>query len=140
MELYEILNTEKSKFNFLKGLLYLAKADGEIEIEEQQFFKNIAHNFSLDQVSIKEIETLFNAKEYTIEIEFEEQKQALLLLQEGIQLCHMDGKYELEEQATIYQIADLLSIDSDKVEKIENWVDEGIKWRNEGRKMIEGDA
>lgn len=139
MNIFEVLNTEESRYNFLLGILYLAKADGEISQDERSYFSNAVSGFELGEGYRKNIETLFDAVDYPIEIAFENSKQSRLLIQEGVQLCHMDGKYDLDEQALIYQMAEQLDIDEKIVESIEDWVKEGMAWRDRGNQMITGE-
>ena len=135
-DLTTIFDTEESKFNFLKGLIYLAKADGNVDDQERNFFLNAAANLNINEKYINKLNSLFDTEEYAIELEFSNRVQGRLLLQEGIQLCYLDGKYDIEEQAIIAHMGELLQIDDDTIEKIENWVLEGIQWRERGYAML----
>ena len=135
-DLTTIFNTEESKFNFLKGLIYLAKADGNVDPIERSFFINAGVNLDISEKNIDELNKLFDVEEYAIELEFSNRIQGKLLLQEGIQLCYLDGKYDIEEQAIVAYMGELLQIDDDSIEEIENWVLEGVKWRERGYAML----
>jgi tellurite resistance protein len=131
-----ILSSENSKYNFLKGLIYLAKADGQVDSDEKAFFIETGRQLNLAECKLVELDELFDAEEYAVELEFENKVQGNLLLQEGVQLCFLDGKYDVEEKAMIAYMGELLLIEEKKIIEIEEWVMEGVEWRERGYSIL----
>lgn len=137
MNINEILNSTNSKKNFLKGLILISKTDG-VEEEEKVFFEQAGMALQLDQNSIEEIESFWNKSD--IEIEFENKQQSLFFLREAIQLCYVDNGYTDNEKCMILKLAKMLEVNEEIVNKIEEWVVEGIKWSKKGEQIINMEA
>ena len=134
--LNKIYVTEDNKINFLKGLINLAKVDGFIAEDEITIVKNVAISMGLNLDYIDKIEREARSDKNIIDITFDTKQQSLLLIREGIQLCYVDGKYDVKEKAMIKEISDRLDISTDSVDRIEEWVKEGIIWSNRGLDLL----
>jgi hypothetical protein len=143
INILDILNTEKARINFIKGLIYISKAKEMregltgVETEELIFFRNAMISLQIDEKTQKELEEIINYTDITIDIAFDNKKQSLFFLREGIQICYVDGVYYDAEKDMIKEMADKLGIGMDIIEKIEKWVLEGIEWTKQGEKFLE---
>ncbi|MBC5628732.1 hypothetical protein H8S20_07505 [Clostridium sp. NSJ-6] len=136
MNINEILKTEESKKNFLIGLVFLAKVDGNIDETEKYFFLNAAEGLQLSEESQNAV-NLSWSQEIMSELKFENNREKLFFLMQGIQLSNIDNSYSDKERSFIYKVASDLAISNESVERIEAWVEEGIKWQNEGIKLLD---
>lgn len=127
LDLYQILDTTESRFNFMKGLIRIAKADGTIAKEEITTFNNLGKSMGLDEFTMNELNKLIKSNEsFTITFEKKEQKLAFLI--EALQLCYIDGHYTDDERTELDNIAHELNISNDALIEIEKWVIDGIEW------------
>ncbi len=143
INIQEILYDEKSKINFMKGLINLAKAaetrEGLIGVntEEMNFLRNTMAALGLSLEVQRKLENLVKSKDNTIEISFENKKQALFFLREGIQICYIEGQYNQAEKDMVDEMAQILGVNQEAVTKIEDWVKEGIEWSKRGLSICE---
>ena len=146
LDIFDILNTEKSRINFIKGLIYISKAEeiaiGSNAVEEEEL---TALNSAMNTLQIPEnertkLENLISSNEIKIDIEFENSTQSRLLIREALQICYIEGCYGDEEKDMIYKFGKKLGINSNQIEKIEKWVLEGIKWSEFGEKLVIGEV
>jgi|LGOV01.1.fsa_nt_gb tellurite resistance protein len=136
MEIKEILNSQNSKLNFMKGLIYLSKADGAIEESEFDFFNSAAVGIGLQHEFISQVNDLIVAEENSISIEFENTQQSLFFIREAMQLCYVDGNYDENEKKALNEISSQLSIKQETLDIIESWVIEGINWSKRGNDLL----
>lgn len=131
----DILKTMEAKTNFIKGLIRLAKADGEIAAGEERYFLSAASELGLDEKSIDEIgrSIISNAP---ISIEFLSDLEKLIFFREGIQLCALDESYDVNEKKEVRALAAELDIPEAIIEEIEAWVAEGMEWRHRGDDLL----
>lgn len=132
----EILKNEIDKINYLKGLIRVSKADGVVEESEKMYFQLAATGLNLSE-QIKENLQSYWEKEDGKALEFTDKRIALFFLQEAIQICYVDNKYDHLEKNEIKKIAEELNIDTDSLVSIENWVEEGYKWKAKGADLLE---
>lgn len=136
MKIDEILKTEAVKRDFLIGLAYLSKVDGVVDESEKAFFLNAAASLQLSEESLNEINLCWT-NDIMPELNFDTKKQKLFFLTQAIQLSSIDNVYSEEEKGFVHESALKLDISKESVEKIENWVKEGIEWQNRGNKLLE---
>lgn len=135
-EINEIIDSPDAKMNFMKGLIVLAKADGIVDPNEQQFFLNASVALGLDDNSRDLISEMLNSDNLSPDITFVTKRQTLFFIREALQLCYMDGSYGVEEKELIEIMRKNNSVTKATVEKIEEWVVKGITWRNEGNTLL----
>ena len=128
-------NTSADKLNYLKGLIRIAKCNGEIAPEEQTYYLMAANNMQLSVEGIQELNSLWN-EDSDINISFTTEYDKLFFLQEAIQLCCVDGSYDDVEKREIAVIADELGINPDYLKEIYAWVLEGLEWKQRGEEML----
>lgn len=135
----EIYQEEEEKFDFMKGLIRIARADGVIAPEEQIMFANAVVGAGITENAAKELQEALVARDIKKEyfaMSFPKKKQSLYFLREAIQLSNVDGKYDPQEKKEIKAIAKELNISSDNVKALEKWVKAGLAWRKEGDKLL----
>lgn len=143
INMLEILNDEKSRVSFLKGLINLAKVTeisegiSGIACEEKVFLQNAMSALGLSESIKSELELFAESKEIDMNISFENLRQALFFLREGLQICYIEGKYQQAEKEMIEKFAQRLNISLETVDKIEAWVQEGIQWSLRGDTLLE---
>lgn len=142
INILEILDTQTSRINFIKGLICLSRAQEiseakkGIDPEEKVFMRNAMMSLSIPDKQMEELEELIDADNIDIDLEFNNKRQALFFIREGIQVCYVDGEYTKPEKDMIYDMGNLLGIDKEDIEMIEEWVLEGIKWVERGNKFL----
>lgn len=129
LNLFAILDTKESRFDFMKGLIRIAKADGIISQEELVFFDNLGNSMEIDENSMTELHSIISSNEIC-SVEFEKKEHKLVFLIEALQLCYIDDDYSENEKNEIVKIANELNISLDTIKEIEKWVVEGMEWSN----------
>jgi len=137
MNINEILNTYDSKLNFMKGIVSLAKVDGTVDMEEQQFFINAMMTLNISSEDINTLTKELACTNIDKEITFDNKKQSLFFLKEAIQLCYCNNVYSEEEQKLIKEFTDKLNLSRETLKVIENWALEGFMWAQKGEKILE---
>lgn len=135
MDYREILQTTDAKKNFIKGLVRLAKADSAISAEEAQYFESAARSLGLDNAQMTEVSACIQS-DRPIEVQLVSMEEKLLLFREGIQLCAIDEAYEESEKVEVRRMAHELGVTEELIQRIESWVDAGMKWRAKGDSLL----
>jgi tellurite resistance protein len=130
------LTSQDDKINYLKGLMRIAKADGNVTDEEKKYYKTVAIGLNVPRVIIDELENTWK-DEKDIELCFSDERQALFFIQEAIQISMIDGEYSASEQQEIKKIAIEAGITLEAVSEFEAWVNRGLDWRKEGEQIID---
>ena len=139
MNIREILKTEDSKLNFLRGLIRLSKIDGNVSDEEKLFFSQTAVQLEMKEESISLLENCCLSDE-KIEVEFKTKRESLFFIQQAVQLCAMDGVYHDNEIKEIKLLGNELGLLESSIEKIEIWVEDGLKWQALGENLLDIEA
>ena len=134
MQIKEVFKTTDSRRNFLTGLIRISKCDGKIDESEKFFFSNSSIALGLNQEDIDLLNSYWDKE--NIEVNFNSKKESLCFFQQAIQLCHLDGRYSDKEKNEIQKLSETLNISKDSITKIENWVEEGIKWAKDGDNLL----
>ena len=135
MNYEEILTTLEAKENFIKGLICLAKIDGVISQEEHQYFIDAAFHMGLTQQQVDKINDCIE-KEDEIAIKFNSLGEKVFFLREAVQLCAIDVCYTSDEKKEVRRLAQILEVPSSILDEVEAWVEEGMKWKQQGDDMI----
>ncbi|WP_373897766.1 hypothetical protein ACER0A_011030 [Haloimpatiens sp. FM7315] len=136
MNIREILKTEESKLNFLGGLIRLAKIDEKVSDEEKLFFSQAAVQLEMKEESVSLLQNLWTSEE-KINVDFETKRESLFFIQQAVQLCVMDGVYHHEEKKEIKLLGKELGLLESSIEKIETWVEDGLKWQALGETLLD---
>lgn len=135
MDYKEILKTGDARTNFIKGLIRMAKADSVINQEESQYFMSAAYSLGLDQDQISEVECCLRSDD-VIHVEFASSMEKILFFRESIQLCAVDDMYDEKERKEVRVIAAAMDIPETTIQAIENWVEEGMAWKERGDELL----
>lgn len=129
-----LLDTEKDAF--IKLLLYLARIDGELSKEEITAIQQICLELGLDFPHIFEGKEpiVLNLEEILQQISSPLSKRVIIL--ELVKLAHADKNYTDSEHKSIQYIANILGVSEEKIVEIEEWVQEGVVWFDNGIKII----
>lgn len=139
MNILDFSVPEEDRAAFAKIMAYLAQVDGEISLEEKHIMDDMIYAWNLDENSIYEIYEILE-KGSSLDLllgKFKNTKTGYLLIQELITLAHIDGKYDEQEKRTIDKISAELRVSKKRVENLEQWVEDGIAWRNRGIDLIQ---
>ncbi len=136
MDVNAILTTEVGKVNFLKGLIRLAKCDGELPEEELMFYQKAADAMGLGEEAKKMIDSMKDSRE-KIDVNFKTNKEKMFFLIQAVQLCWIDNKYVDSERQEMRMITNELGVSLGALDKVEKWVSEGIEWNKRGDKLLE---
>lgn len=127
INLFDILTTEKSRVNFMKGLVYISKSEeisegtNGINPEEMEALKTAMKTLSISEEEKANIEKLINSKEINLDIEFDNERQALFFMRQAIQVCYAEGCYSQAEKNMIYKMGQMIGVSNDKIKEIEDW-------------------
>lgn len=123
---------------FAKVMAFIAQIDGEVTIEEKQAIDSVVLAWSLDKPAAEEVYKVLEngASLKSLILEFNNLKSSYLLIQELITLTYIDGSYGVDEQKVIRVISVLCGISETRVNQIEEWVKDGIAWRERGITLI----
>lgn len=135
MNAIDILHTEESKLNFIKGLIRLAKADGIIDSNEIVFYKQVAVGLGMSNNSINEIEYFHNTDE-KICFSFSSNEEKMFFIIQAVQLCWMDNEYVDSERQEMRSICKELGISEEALIQVEKWVQQGVEWNKSGDKLL----
>ncbi|BAL00670.1 hypothetical protein OBV_34710 [Oscillibacter valericigenes Sjm18-20] len=129
------LQKKIDKIAYLRGMVRLSKANGEVAKEEVDYIEAAAAGMGLDEKELAELHMLW-ASESEVKQSFTNKDDAAFFIQEAIQLCSVDGSYDESERREIRKISEEIGISDADVVAIENWVAEGIAWRKHGEALV----
>ena len=111
-------------------LVVIAKADGEITAEERKFLDGYSKGLEVSWSSAynNDIDNVLSL--------FVSYQSKMIVLIEILRLAYKDGNYSDAERAGVAVIAETLKVNSKDLERAEEWVVEGLKWVNEGEKLL----
>ncbi|MDE6212410.1 MAG: hypothetical protein K2M70_02875 [Lachnospiraceae bacterium] len=136
MEIKEVLQTREARVNFLRGLIRLAQTDGIVDENEFVFYRQVAVVLDLGE---SEVESLEKLKDETNEItvNFETDREKMFFLIQAVQLCWVDNNYSDMEREELRDMCQEMSISVEALEKVEQWVSEGMEWNKRGEALLE---
>ena len=111
-------------------LVDIAKADSELDEAETDFLSAYAAENQVELDLEKEISLVDACKLFTT------RKGKIVALQEIVKLAIVNGHYDQAERQGVAAIAEMLSIESKKVEEVEEWVVAGQQWVSQGYQII----
>lgn len=133
-----ILDSQASKYKFMKGLLCLSLADNNLSEEEKEYFKAVSMKLGMNSESIESfVQILGDTKISSDDIIFVAREQALLFIRESLQLCYLDGHYDNKEKALLKKIGKQNNINMKTINTLEKWVKKTIILQEEGFNLLE---
>lgn len=131
----DVVKTEESRINYLKGLIRIAESDNNKTAVEEGYINKIAEIFGATYSEIWKAETQ-NSDESSKEIYFETKQEKILFLMQALYLCWLDDEYSNLEKSEIITISDELGIEASELVEIESWIKQGIEWMEAGAKLL----
>ena len=136
MDIKEILQTNEARVNFLKGLIRLANADGVEDENEFVFYRQTAVVLGLGEAEVEDLEKLKTGTN-EITVNFETDREKMFFLIQAVQLCWVDNEYSDVERKEIRDMCKEMNISVEALEKVEQWVSEGMEWNKRGETLLE---
>ena len=113
-------------------LIVMAKADGKVKDIEREILEQYADLVDVDfssltgEKTIEELTSLFDTAESRV-----------IVLQELIRICHLDGLFVDDERSAIVDVAAMFGVPMSLLQELENWVVEGLRWSLRGEELLE---
>lgn len=122
---------------FLTGLAHIAHADGSIDEDETAFISAIGELYGILPAKLTDI----CAKDETTNVikklkQIKKPTARLALIREMFYIGHADGELTDDEILTIADIGEALDISIEKMEKISQWVIDGLVWQEKGAELF----
>jgi hypothetical protein len=127
----ELLNKEEQKA-LMELLCYMAKADGVVEDLEEEILEQYA---DLVEVDFSTLCGTLTPEELLPT--FTNMVSRVVVLQELLRLSHLDGFFSDDEQSAILDLAAMMKIPMHMLEKVDQWVMDGINWSMRGEEILE---
>lgn len=113
-------------------LIFMAKADGQIKDVENEVLRQYAH---LVDVDFSLLEGNYTPEELIPQ--FERASSLVVVMQELLRLSHIDGHFSNDEKAAILDVAAHMGMSLDFVDRIDAWVQEGLRWVWKGEELLD---
>lgn len=137
LTLSDVYSDEDSRLSFLLGCVCLAQADGDIADTEKAFFINAAAGMEISSKCQEEVAEWLENDQDAERVKFDTKREALFFIREALQLCYMDGHFSGEERELLMQMCSRFGVSRASFEYIEDWVKEGINWRQDGERLLD---
>ena len=131
----DVINSEDSRINYLRGLIRIAKCDNKKTADEEDYICKIAKIAGASYSELWKAED-DQADENTAEIYFGTKQEKLLFLMQALYLCWIDDEYSDAERKEIIAIGDELGITQFELDEVESWVKQGIDWMKAGAELL----
>ena len=127
---------------FVKCMAAVARADGEVSDEERQAIESAMLAWSIEGEAAEAIQAILSDGGDIGDFvqHFSQPRTAYLLIQELVTLAALDGQYDEVERAAVLGIADKSGVSQGRVVEIEQWVNEGMAWRQRGLQLLDPEA
>ena len=135
LEIRDIIRSEESRINYLRGLIRIAESDKNRTSVEEGYIYRIAEILGASYSEIWQAEEHWE-KEERREIYFAAKQEKALFIMQALYMCWLDDDYSDAERKEIFAIGEELGIDPSEIEGIESWVKEGIAWMRAGAELI----
>ena len=129
------------KIPFLKAVLFIAKADADVDLSELTFFQDLSRYLGLSDMELSNTQTIIMSGKESLEeslSEITEYKTKLRLIYEMTTLSFADGVYDPAEKEVVHKSAEFLHVPEEKVKEIEKVVLEAAELRKKTEQILEG--
>ena len=130
----DVIKTEDSRINYLRGLIRIAECDKNKTSEEEAYIYNIAELLGASYSEIWQAES--KPKDDSEKIRFETEQEKLMFIMQASYLCWVDDDFSDAEREEILTIGEELGVDASEIADIESWVKQGIEWMGAGAKLL----
>lgn len=131
----DVIKTEGSRINYLKGLIRIAESDNNKTYVEEEYINKIAEIFGATYSDIWKAEVQ-KTNEASKEINFDTRQEKIVFMMQALYLCWLDDEYSDLERDEIAKIGDELGLEASELMEIESWVKQGIEWMLAGAKLL----
>lgn len=113
-------------------LVYVAKADGVVQGIEDE----VLHDYAdLLEIDFEDIDGNLTPDELIPQ--FDGPGSYVAVLQELLRLSHLDGRFSANEKSAILDVANRMGIQSPMLQKIDEWVIDGLQWMLRGEELVD---
>jgi len=127
----ERLNHDE-RMAMMELLMYLAKTDGKMP----ELYHDVLREYAeILEVDLREIDGDLTPEELVPQ--FQSPSSRVVVLQEVFRLAQLDGIFTIGEESVILDIASLMGFPMDFVQRVEQWVIEGMEWTLRGEQLLE---
>jgi tellurite resistance protein len=125
------LNSDE-RVALLELMTCLAKTDGKMTEVSQEVLREYAELLEVDPADIDSDTT-----PEELVPQFQSPASRVVALQEVFRLANLDGVFTIGEESAILDIASLMGFPMEFVQRVEQWVLDGLEWTLTGEKLIE---
>ncbi len=129
----DLLNTEE-ELALVKTMAYFANVDGKITSEERALLDGAAAKCGVDAGDVLKDISKINLEETLAPVQTDKSRR--IFIQELITIGYADGHYFQVEKDAVNNVASILGVDDEKVDRIDAWVREGVNWSKKGYGII----
>jgi hypothetical protein len=113
-------------------LAYLSKTDGKVSDLYHDVLREYAELLEIDPDEI-----IGDLTPEELVPQFQSPASRVVVLQEVFRLAQLDGVFTIGEESAILDIASLMGFPMEFVQRVEQWVIDGIEWTLTGERLIE---
>jgi uncharacterized tellurite resistance protein B-like protein len=130
---------KEEKYNYIQAIMFIVSCDGVISGEEITVIKSIAASLgiTMDIVNMLTEEVAGGKKLNNILSRIKNRQTKLQLMYDLVSICHADGEYSEIERTSMKRVTKLLKVEADKLEEIENIVNENIEFNKKTKQVLE---
>lgn len=129
---------EEDRLTFAKFMAFIAQVDEHVSIEEKHAIDDLFMAWGFDEAQITAVYGIMEngADIDVLAHDFKSPKTPYLLIQELVTLAGIDGHYDDDERKAIRMIASSCGVSEERVESLEQWVNDGLEWRKRGLELV----
>lgn len=131
LEIRDVIKTEESRINYLRGLIRIAESDKNKTSAEEGYIYKMAEIVGASYTEIWQAEN-----EYPRSIQFVTKQEKTLFLMQALYMCWLDNDYSDAERKEIIAIGNELGVDPSEIDEIESWIKRGIDWLRTGVSLL----
>ncbi len=129
--------SDEDKLIFVKTLVRLADADGNIDEGEKEFITKLFKVFKLSENLAEEIKATTDDDIVKLAAKISCRQVAMELIKEMCMLANSDGDLSDREILFIGKVGLAMNLELEKIEQISQWVIDRIVWLEEGKIIFE---
>lgn len=131
---------QDEKVAYLKALLFIALADENVDDNELGYFYRLGDLYGLTSTELDDIKHAVIDKKEPIEsilTKITQRQTKISLLYELLALCYVDGNYSVAERSGLKDVCRLMNIESEKLNALENAMEENVALQKKINSILE---
>jgi uncharacterized tellurite resistance protein B-like protein len=124
--------TPSQQTAMMELLIYMAKTDGSIAEIERDVLQRYSELLNVDTSLLRG-----DLTPEELIVRFDTPASRVILLQELLRIAHLDGYFTDAEMSAIVDVAALMGFPMFFLEKINDWVKQGLQWVLSGERLID---